>query len=185
MNEEREKESRFKKKVQPKKNFKKKMKLFVLLFFVLLGTTLVFCQGNTENCNGPACFWRRLEEKRDIWKRNVLSVYNLTIFPYNEHYILGGQLPNVLNTEICGRVHPFGIHCGVIGVAEYFYGLTPNRITFEQLPPVVIKRVEMTQFIADLFQRKAYSNINYIIASSRTGDIVSNATQGLFFFSRK
>ena len=122
--------------------------------------------------------WGTLKEKQTIWKENIRTVYNLTIYPYNENYIRGAPLPDVLADEIDGLVHPFGYHKGKLGVAEYFYGLTPNNITFDKMPASIIVGVHMTQFIADIEQKKAATTINYQIAlTANPSVVISNATQ--------
>lgn len=126
--------------------------------------------------------WGTLKQKQNIWRENIRSVYNLTIWPYNENYINGAPLPDVLADDIDGIVHPFGYHHTKIGVAEYFYGLTPNNITFDTMPASIIVGVHMTQFIADIEQKKASTTINYQIAlTSNPSVVISNATQTGFW----
>eukprot|EP01098_Paradermamoeba_levis_P009501 TRINITY_DN3969_c0_g2_i1.p1 TRINITY_DN3969_c0_g2~~TRINITY_DN3969_c0_g2_i1.p1 ORF type:complete len:324 (-),score=113.86 TRINITY_DN3969_c0_g2_i1:137-1108(-) len=125
-----------------------------------------------------------LTKKTATWKKAVKSVYNMTIWPNNEYYIKGGKLPNVLSTKICGRVHPFGKHCEPLGVAEYFYGLTPNNITFDTFPSVFILDVMMTKFFVDVETKTAFSTINYVCGPLNRAYII-NATQvGTFRFDK-
>jgi hypothetical protein len=133
-----------------------------------------------------------LKLKEFQWKRAVISVYNMTIYPNNEYYIRQflakgstnlNWLPNVLNPNACARVHPFGDHCGALSIAEYYYGLTPNTLLFET-PTVFIHDFDMTRFFVDVGTRTAFSTIQYRIGT-RTAPASTwiNATQiGTFRF---
>jgi len=134
-----------------------------------------------------------LREKEALWKKAVISVYNLTIFPYNEHYIRQFQLkgandlswlPNVINASACARVHAFGDHCGPLSIAEYYFGLTPNTLLFETTPSRYIRAFDLVKFFVNVETKTAFSTINYRIgALTADASTWANATQvGTFRF---
>eukprot|EP01098_Paradermamoeba_levis_P009499 TRINITY_DN3969_c0_g1_i1.p1 TRINITY_DN3969_c0_g1~~TRINITY_DN3969_c0_g1_i1.p1 ORF type:complete len:343 (+),score=109.45 TRINITY_DN3969_c0_g1_i1:95-1030(+) len=175
------------------------MKTFAFALFLLATITVAFCDDDNKAAapgaaaaaaaaNGLDALESLLDykglrnRKTALWKKAVKSVYNMTIWPNNEYYIKGGPLPNTLSPNICGRVHPFGKHCDPRNVAEYFYGLTPNNITFDSFPYVFILDVMMTRFFVDLETKTAFSTINYVCGPLNRA-YVMNATQvGTFRF---
>jgi hypothetical protein len=72
-----------------------------------------------------------------------------------------------------------------VGLAEYFYGLTPNNITFDGVPNLVISEVHLTQFISDTAQQKAFSSIEYYTTDRTGASPPINSTQvGLWRFDK-
>lgn len=112
-----------------------------------------------------------IRTKEAAWKKAVISVYNMTVYPYNEYYIKQfltkgasnlSWLPQVINASACARVHAFGDHCTPLSIAEYFYGLTPNTITFE-VNYVYILAFDLVRFFINVDTNTAFSTINYRI----------------------
>jgi hypothetical protein len=110
-------------------------------------------------------------------RKAVKSVYGMTIWPHNEEIINGSaSIPDVLSENINGRIYNFGYHSTPIDVAEYFYGLTPNRIVFGPNITAYIGLVQMTEFLN--CGKIASSKINYqVVTFANPSVIVSNGTQ--------
>jgi len=106
---------------------------------------------------------------------SIKQVYKLAIYNYAEDAILTGVLPDVFNPNVTARVYDFAIMLqGPLTVAEYFYGLVPNRVTYESVP-AVISRVDFNHFINN--GQVAYTSINYVIALFPSLFVIQNSTQ--------
>jgi len=106
---------------------------------------------------------------------NILSVYNMTIYPNNNYIIRTGHIPDVLHDNVHARVYDFAIDLeGPLTTAEYFYGLTPNDYTYPEPLAEVIVGVGVQHFMAD--EDEAWTSVNYITENLATG-IKSNGTQ--------
>jgi len=129
-----------------------------------------------------------IREKEAKWKAATVSVYNLTIWPYNDYYIQKffatkgtnnlSWLPNTVNTSASVRVHAFGDHFGVLDIAEYYYGLTPNTILFDPKPSYFILGFDLTAFFVNVAAKTAFSTIQYRIGQPGTAPATwRNSTQ--------
>eukprot|EP01125_Pyxidicula_operculata_P002392 TRINITY_DN1226_c0_g1_i1.p1 TRINITY_DN1226_c0_g1~~TRINITY_DN1226_c0_g1_i1.p1 ORF type:complete len:383 (-),score=45.80 TRINITY_DN1226_c0_g1_i1:22-1170(-) len=92
---------------------------------------LVFHLGSSESLISP---------RLDV----VKSIYNLTIWPYNDYILhtlypskvprpqnyVPTYIPDVFTANASGRVYAFRTFDGPAGIAEYFYALTPSVSTF-------------------------------------------------------
>jgi len=113
--------------------------------------------------------------RKAIFLKNILAVYNMTIYPNNNHIISTGILPPVLHENVQARVYDFAIDLvGPLTTAEYFYGLTPNDFTYPEPLTTVIVGVGVQHFMAD--GDEAWTSINYITEFLPTG-VRSNGTQ--------
>jgi len=119
-----------------------------------------------------------IRQKERKWKAGIASVYNLTIWPGNDAIIQNffrtrgtndlSWLPNTVNASVCARVHAFGDHFGVMDLAEYFYGLTPNTILFDTRPSYFILAFDLTSFFVNVANKIAFSTIQYRIGQPGT-----------------
>jgi len=131
----------------------------VLVCVLLFG----FCSGDSEH-----------DLKGQKFLAAIKAVYNLTIYPNNNYVIATGILPDVLSPNIVGRVYDFAIKLQTpLDVAEYFYGLTPNNVTYESVTDI-ITRVNFNRFLWK--GNMAFTSINYVTTNIASG-ISSNSTQ--------
>ncbi|KAL6054359.1 hypothetical protein QOT17_017396 [Balamuthia mandrillaris] len=179
--------------------------LFITSFLLVAATTQAFasteinfnfaglipeqtrCDDGCEEC--PDILGEQ-EARAALYKSHVKAVYDMTIFPNNVYFIekfLSGEpftswLPDIFNENIAGRVYPFGVHKGPLAVAEYFYGLTPNNITFDDLN-IRILDVHMTQFFVS--GNKALSSINYIVGTDPELPTANSTQIGIWRFDEE
>jgi len=107
--------------------------------------------------------------------KNILAVYNMTIYPNTNYIILTGNIPDVLAENVQARVYDFAIDLqGPLTTAEYFYGLSPNDYTGQGTLVYVTAGVNVQHFMAD--GDEAWTNINYVGLNRDTG-VTLNGTQ--------
>jgi len=126
-----------------------------------------------------------LFNKQKPWLNSIKALYNMTIFPNNELYINGLQVPDVLEEDVKGEILEYWPFRNKMEVADYFIGMTPNRITSIESPIAVGVGFQVTQFTIDVDQNKAYSMVNMNLGSIYNNSIIYlNVTQfGIWRFS--
>ena len=128
----------------------------------------------------PDSHQHKYTEKEIKYFDAVKAVYNLTIYGVNNYVIETGDLPDIFNPDVTGRVYDFAIkRAGPLEVAEYFYGLTPNDYTYESVSSV-ISRVDFNYFVVQ--DNVAYSSINYVSKSLATGEESATTQLGRWRF---
>jgi len=133
--------------------------LFLLIFAALV-----------ISCNADITAARKAK-----FLKNILAVYNMTIYPNTNYIILTGNIPDVLAENVHARVYDFAINLeGPLTTAEYFYGLSPNDYTGQGTLVYVTAGVNVQHFMAD--GDEAWTNINYIGLNRDTG-VTINGTQ--------
>jgi len=133
------------------------------LFFLALGALLLPSEASITAA------------RKAKFLKNILAVYNMTIYPNNNYIIVSGNIPDVLAENVHARIYDFAIDLvGPLTTAEYFYGLTPNDYTGQDPLTEVVAGVNVQHFMADGDQ--AWTSINYVAKNLMT-DVELNSTQ--------
>jgi len=146
------------------------MKKNFILQLVFLGVLVASCSAHIT------------PERKAKFLKNILAVYNMTIYPNTNYIILTGNIPDVLAENVHARVYDFAIDLeGPLTTAEYFYGLSPNDYTGQGSPLVYITAgVNVQHFMAD--GDEAWTSINYVGLNRDTGIAVNGTQSGHWRF---
>ena len=105
-----------------------------------------------------------LVNKQRPWLNMIKAFYNMSVFPYNEMYINGLQMPDIFEDDVKGAMSQYWEFRDKLELSEFMYGLSPNRIT--SLDPLLFAATgfQVLHFSIDIDQNRAYTMVSTNVA---------------------